>query len=558
MKVVITEDFREQYEALFTELQTMVDGNDLNIDVEDLPTFFAALDGLREKSQSVPFKYLRLPLEEPAFKVDMDSRVIEVPTVFKNNGLGVKGDTNAEIVFFEIDRYYDGMDLNVLDCVVQWSNASNKVESNKQNTSTTILCDATEEKVLVGWVITNSMTEQSGTLDFALRFFKRDGGKISYSIATQKASCPIKPSLDFDMSKVEEDKELENLILTRPIYSGIINSMNGAAPTIVSNILDNLGDKAVDGQADLTKDYADYDDYEEKAPAGILKLKVEAKSPDNGELVYRWYNNSNQLMNFEGTGLAAENEYIVTTAGRYTAQIGNQKSATGTRWLWADTVVVPSATELNYGNTELFPLLELSNGKQSLVFDVTGYNKAEDVKYSWTLDGQLITDGVTGNTYKPPVKTEGEVACTAVNNRNNTASKPLTTPNVCLLRAEPDRPTKVVMTWDGGTQSLTVTPTFPVGSPSAKHSDEWNVSWTREILNESAVVLPDKSTTITPILQRPTQEGTYREYMFTANVNHVVLPNTAIAKNGETRRSNVITLRIYSDGSITEIKDEQE
>lgn len=554
MKVVITEEFREQYEALFAELQGIVDSNSLEVDVQNLPTFLKALDELRKKNYNVPFKYLRLPLEEPTFKVDMNSRTIEVPTVFKNNGLGVKGDTNAEIVFFEIDRVYDGVDLDALDCVVQWSNSSNKVEANRQNTSTTVMCDVVDEKLLVGWVITNSMTEQSGTLDFALRFFRREGSKITYSVATQKASCPIKPSLDFDMTKVEEDTQLETLIMNRPVYSGIINSMNGAAPMIVTNILDNLGDKAVDGQADLSKEYPDYDTYQEKAPAGILKLKIDAKSPDNGTLVYRWYNNSNQLTDLDGA-VADTNEYIATTAGRYTAQVGNRSESTGTRWLWADSVMVPSASELSYGNTELFPHLLLSNGEKSLVFDVKGYNKPEDVTYTWTLDDKPISEGVTGNTYKPPIDTEGEVSCTAVNNRNNTTSKPLTIETVCNVRAMPDRPTAVTVTWDGANAKLTATPTFPAGSPSLKHSDEWNISWNREIYNEGAVTLQDKTLEITPNIVKPTQQGAVKDYYFNAKVNHIVLPDTSLATVGDPRQSNTVHLRVSSDGTITEVKD---
>ena len=54
---------------------------------------------------NLDLKFLRLPLDEPLFEIDANSRKINVDaTPFKTNGLSVQGDNLAETIFFKITR----------------------------------------------------------------------------------------------------------------------------------------------------------------------------------------------------------------------------------------------------------------------------------------------------------------------------------------------------------------------------------------------------------------------------------------------------------------------
>ena len=54
--------------------------------------------------------FLRLPLDEPFFEINANTRGITVPGELSQ--IGVVGDKLAEILFFKIDRYYDAVDLD--------------------------------------------------------------------------------------------------------------------------------------------------------------------------------------------------------------------------------------------------------------------------------------------------------------------------------------------------------------------------------------------------------------------------------------------------------------
>lgn len=590
MKVIITEQFKEAYKKLFDELQAAI-SDGVAIQEDSLATYFAALEYAQEQGLNISNKFFRLPLEEPMFEVDMDTRMISVPTAFKNNGLGVQGDTRAEIVFFKVPRYYDVMDLNPdmnnvgSAWVVQWQNTNNKVV--KSGNSPVIFTDAANEiitkadgttenieYVLLGWVITNEMTESSGNLEFALRFYTLDSqdgeNVVTYSLATQKAGCPIKGSLDLDVKNIVYDNELENLIRTRPIYSGVINSMDGAAPTIILD-LDNTQEYELSTEVDGYAEYATLVDTEgnQLYPDGVYTFKVEGESPDNGTIVYRWYRGKEQLQDILNKVTEEDPSYTAVTAGTYFAQIGNHHKETGTRWINTKTVVVPAAAPLQYGAVDKFPTMMYSLGetleddqegyKNTLIFDVTGYAKPEHVKYTWSVDGEEVTEGVNGNSYIPPKGLEGTVSCSAVNYRNNTKSDPLVVSVPCTLRAWPDKPTSVVLEFNqtagqvSGTISATVN--FEIGSPSAEKEKEkeLNIIWTREQDVDGATdshQLAQKTKDISVTFTVPTKQ-TYNTYTYRCKVNHEVFKGHTLYKAGDPTQSKAIIIKVDRAGEIT-------
>ena len=81
--------------------------------IEDL----AALAIGNGRTGSDPY-FLRVPLDEPFFEINANTRAISVPAELRQ--VGVVGDKFAEIVFFKIDRYFDAVDLNTRQIYIEW------------------------------------------------------------------------------------------------------------------------------------------------------------------------------------------------------------------------------------------------------------------------------------------------------------------------------------------------------------------------------------------------------------------------------------------------------
>lgn len=565
MKVTITPEFQEQYDTLFQELQSILgEGNTIN----SLATYFQGLNKLIKSGQSPSPKFYRLPLEEPTFDVDMDKRTITVPAVFQSAGLGVKGDTNAEIIIFKVPRWFDAMDLFNQQCFVQWTNASNKIA--KEGNSPVVLKDADENYMYLGWIITADMTESSGTLEFALRFFSLEGETVKYSISTQKASCSIKNTLNLDVITAKIDSELENLILKRPVYSGVINSLDGAAP-IIETDLDSSVTYDLLTEGDLYNEYKDIAGCKN----GVYKFIIEAVSPNEGTVVYRWYKGREQQKDLKTNEYASDKEFVANIAGTYYAQVGNNKEGAGTRWITSNTVIIPAANNLVVAPENKYLYNMYSDGVNSLTFLVTGVDatgKKEEpngrVDYVWTvapknLDGTVgdpvvVTEGVVGNTYTPVVDLEGVVNCVATNNKNNTTSNELAMERTCNLRALPTTPTSIEISWDASEKALTATPTF--SGPSQNHPDEWVYFWDQTFIDGSTQIptssnipasLGGNLQTCHPKLTAAAADGKPNTYKFKCTVNHTVFKGTDLAQAGTPATSEEFILKVDSAGVVT-------
>jgi len=135
--------------------------------------------------------FLRLPLDEPTFDIDANSRVITVPAEFKKNGLSVKNDEIAEIVYFTIDRYYDTIDLYSPDIniIIQWEGAPDAKKESLSGLSAALFRDCIRidgnEKVIFGWAIDGRITKNAGTIKFAVHFYMLDAeNKFSFNLNT--------------------------------------------------------------------------------------------------------------------------------------------------------------------------------------------------------------------------------------------------------------------------------------------------------------------------------------------------------------------------------------
>ena len=214
-------------------------------------------------------KYTILPLDEEVFEINANTRAINIPTSFKNNGISVQGDQISEIIYFKIDRFFDATDLNTMDIYIQWEAANGDTGA-----SVEWVRDIESEpgKIIFGWPLSSQITETAGPVKFAVRFYKIDKDKvtgedfISYSFSTLTATATIKPALDFsllgDLNIIDDSK----IISGRFVGSKVVGGEQPTAPKYFTN----LGE-----EYDLSAD-------------DTIELLVHAYSTDAGTISYAW------------------------------------------------------------------------------------------------------------------------------------------------------------------------------------------------------------------------------------------------------------------------------
>ena len=77
-----TTNLDSSYDSLFEEIGAK---SNHTIDINNLESFFGNI----EEIAALDPKFLRLPLDEPMFEIDANSRKISVPNDFRVNGLSV-------------------------------------------------------------------------------------------------------------------------------------------------------------------------------------------------------------------------------------------------------------------------------------------------------------------------------------------------------------------------------------------------------------------------------------------------------------------------------------
>ena len=132
--------------------------------------------------------------KEPVFYVNLNTREIEVPAAFKN--LAVTGDHNAEIIWFQMSRYFDGVDLDEKNVAIQFQNSKVAMSIPAEfilNYQDDALGLIQENELLVGWKLTHEVSSVSGPLTFSLKIYSGDidTQTFDYVLHTQNATVNI-------------------------------------------------------------------------------------------------------------------------------------------------------------------------------------------------------------------------------------------------------------------------------------------------------------------------------------------------------------------------------
>ena len=160
---------------------------------------------LQEIQNSVKITFAHLPSNEPRFIIDANSREINIP--FEFSFLGVIGDHKAETIYFEIDRYFDDVDLSEHTCVIQFINKNPKTLKFNEGLYpvTTMDVNSIDGKIIFGWNIMNDATQIAGDIHFSIRFYSIDSNnKFTYNFNTLTANSIILDTLDVKRTSIIE------------------------------------------------------------------------------------------------------------------------------------------------------------------------------------------------------------------------------------------------------------------------------------------------------------------------------------------------------------------
>ena len=234
-------------------------------------------------------KYIQLPLDEPQFIINANTRAINIPNEFKKNGVAVQGDDLGEVVYFEIDRYVDYMDLNTTNIFIQWELPKGPNAQPIVGVSEVFLVDieSTPGKLIFGWALSQEITKHAGQLKFSVRFYKTATveenqikiEKLGYSFSTLTATVNILPSIGLDIMTDQYVKdETGDRLINRIDYGVIVGGAVAAIPRFVEGY--DLSDfNNVNGYDIIDEDGNGIND---------IILVVEGESADTGAITYSW------------------------------------------------------------------------------------------------------------------------------------------------------------------------------------------------------------------------------------------------------------------------------
>ena len=257
---------------------------------------------------AVDDKFTILPLEdeENFFTINANTRVIDIPKSFKDNGISVQGDEISEVLYFKVNRYFDMTDLGEKDVYIQWLGPADKNGSvarkegvSKPWVKTTTLIPG---YVVFGWPLSSEITERPGNIDFAVRFYEitnDEKRELLYSLSTLTATATIKESLNYNIEDMDEEEAIDASSL---IYERLVNSTPSDDSTpdpqkpILIELDANHGINTVGGfdlmaDEEEEKEYNTYKVYMTNTTTGDETdgtYTIQAYSPDTGIISYSW------------------------------------------------------------------------------------------------------------------------------------------------------------------------------------------------------------------------------------------------------------------------------
>lgn len=149
---------------------------------------------LYEIQNATTVSYTTLDSINQYLVVDTKTREIKLPVDFCF--LAVENDHAAKTFYFEIDRYFEGVDLSSHTCIVQYICSDG--EKTTQGIYPVVEYDlsSVEDKIIFGWTINNDVTSIPGKVIFAVRFYSINDNVFTYNFNTLEAKSNVLSGID--------------------------------------------------------------------------------------------------------------------------------------------------------------------------------------------------------------------------------------------------------------------------------------------------------------------------------------------------------------------------
>lgn len=231
--------------------------------------------------------FVLLPLDEPPFEINANTREIKIPDVFRK-GVAVQGDCGSEILVFTIDKYFDYVDLNNMDIWIQYTTSDKQEKAYRVDL---LDRDSVPGKIRFGWVLGPDVTKQYGPLKFSVRFFKLDENnpnKAVYSLGTLPQTINIYPALQPEINETTDG-------YTNALFKNIVrNSLAAGVIPADAPRFDTEPAEDLPATASLVDD--------------TLTLETLATVTDNGMISYDWHYS---LDGIEYNSIADNDTYVI-------------------------------------------------------------------------------------------------------------------------------------------------------------------------------------------------------------------------------------------------------
>lgn len=166
--------------------------------------------------ETVQYKYTttvrQLPLDEPRIQVDLNTREIKISESEYSDFLSMEKEHRAETVYFELDRYFEDVDLFNCTCIVEYINAEGQMRIYPV-TVKDITSLASQHKMILAWNIGGEATVAAGTITFSLSFYaiNTETHSVVYSLQTAPAQGNILYGMDYTQEQEEESEDYYKL-----------------------------------------------------------------------------------------------------------------------------------------------------------------------------------------------------------------------------------------------------------------------------------------------------------------------------------------------------------
>ena len=148
---------------------------------EEYKLFLASI----ANSYNPPTIQMRVPTDEPVYEIDLNTRNVEAPSF-----IGVEADHESELIYFQVNRFFDSVDLSKCICMVQFRNAKNE---EYYYVIPYYDVDSIRGKMIFAWDIQSPATKYGGTVQFSFKFFRVSpaSGELLYELNTLVAKSRV-------------------------------------------------------------------------------------------------------------------------------------------------------------------------------------------------------------------------------------------------------------------------------------------------------------------------------------------------------------------------------